>query len=302
MSRYDSQHNSFIHVTLLLFATTSPVFHKETRRRLSSWRCSSPSPWRHNFKMAPNVAISTFWRFIAVISKWLSSWNWLALLFGVTCRGPLLACPLLPCSLAPWRHIHDEFFIFCRAGFTRCCHHFAKFLPPNHRLQQTLNFEQCDRNDMEWGTTPPRAPPFGGLLEADVKSIERLLIRQMSSMWLIFEGLSTIPTQIEASVNCRPLADLSTDPTDEEILTTGLFAKLTVLPEQPQGQEEFTTLQNYMEATSHSHTTVGPLGRKNFRSKFIFGIDANAKSTTFNLVMSDRSKTATYNLYIWALA
>ena len=73
---------------------------------------------------------------------------------------------------------------------------------------------QCDKQSslkrsissqgVQWVMIPPRAPHFGGLWQAGVKSVKRLLRRQMGNIWLNFEELTTLLAQIEAVLNSMP--------------------------------------------------------------------------------------------------
>ena len=70
---------------------------------------------------------------------------------------------------------------------------------------------------------PPRAPHFGGLWEAAVKSAKHLLIKIISNASLTYEELETVIIEAEAILNSRPLTPLSADPNDFAPLTPGHF-------------------------------------------------------------------------------
>ena len=55
----------------------------------------------------------------------------------------------------------------------------------------------CANKVILWVTIPTRFPHFGGLWEAGLKSMKRLLRKQMGRILLNFEELATILAQIE---------------------------------------------------------------------------------------------------------
>ncbi|XP_036322207.1 uncharacterized protein LOC118736227 [Rhagoletis pomonella] len=65
---------------------------------------------------------------------------------------------------------------------------------------------------------PPRAPHFGLLWEAAVKSAKHLMLRTIADTALTFEELSTVLVGVEAILNSRPIAG-SDDPNDGEAIT-----------------------------------------------------------------------------------
>ena len=88
---------------------------------------------------------------------------------------------------------------------------------------------------MIWRTIPDRAPHFGGLWEAAVKSVKHHLKRVVGEQLLTYEEMSTGMCQIEACLNSRPLGVqhcLSLD--GIRPLTPGHFltgAEMTAYPE-----------------------------------------------------------------------
>ena len=85
-----------------------------------------------------------------------------------------------------------------------------------------------------WTFIPPRAPHFGGLWEAAVKSFKHHFKRVVGDTKLTFEEFSTFASSIEACLNSRPLSPLSADPADIAALTPGHFLVGTALTAPPE--------------------------------------------------------------------
>ena len=81
----------------------------------------------------------------------------------------------------------------------------------------------CSSQAIELKFIPERAPHFGGLWEAAVKSLKRHLKRVVGENKLTFEELTTILTQIEACLNSRPLTRIPSDSDGIEALTPEHF-------------------------------------------------------------------------------
>ncbi|XP_058816228.1 uncharacterized protein LOC131679509 [Topomyia yanbarensis] len=94
--------------------------------------------------------------------------------------------------------------------------------------------QTCTRESITWHMNPPKAPHFGGLWEAAVKVAKKQMYRQLGNTRLNFEDMTTLLSQIEASMNSRPLVPMTEDPSDLSCLTPAHFligASLHVLPE-----------------------------------------------------------------------
>ncbi|XP_053968790.1 uncharacterized protein LOC128870218 [Anastrepha ludens] len=85
--------------------------------------------------------------------------------------------------------------------------------------QQTEVQKYATDEGFTFAFIPPRAPHFGGLWEAAVKSAKYLLVRAISNALLTAEELQTLLVEVEAVLNSRPLVPLSQDPNDGEALT-----------------------------------------------------------------------------------
>ncbi|KAH8403664.1 hypothetical protein KR215_000544, partial [Drosophila sulfurigaster] len=72
----------------------------------------------------------------------------------------------------------------------------------------------ASRSGCEFAFIPPRAPHFGGLWEAGVKSAKHLLLRTVGNALLTAEELQTVVVAVEAVLNSRPLGAVSQDPND----------------------------------------------------------------------------------------
>ncbi|XP_031340893.1 uncharacterized protein LOC116169002 [Photinus pyralis] len=85
-----------------------------------------------------------------------------------------------------------------------------------------------------WHFIPAHSPHFGGLWEAGIKSVKSHLRRVLGTSLLTYEEFSTLLSQIEATINSRPLSPLSSDPNDFQPLMPAHFLigrPLTSLPD-----------------------------------------------------------------------
>ena len=109
---------------------------------------------------------------------------------------------------------------------------------------------EASRRGIDWKFIPPRAPNFGGLWEAAVKSAKTSLIRVLGQRQLSFEDMSTVLTQIEAAMNSRPLTPLSEDPDELDVLTPGHFltgTSLLAIPDPDYSDIPTNRLQHYQQ-------------------------------------------------------
>ena len=106
-------------------------------------------------------------------------------------------------------------------GAAREIQELVKFLE-TQKAQATIS-EFCSTQNIRWEFIPERAPHFGGLWEAAVKSFKIHLKRIVANAKLTFEEYTTVLTQVEACLNSRPLVSLLCDDDGVEALTPGHF-------------------------------------------------------------------------------
>nr|XP_040219997.2 uncharacterized protein LOC120948080 [Anopheles coluzzii] len=106
---------------------------------------------------------------------------------------------------------------------------------------------RCADRGITWHFNPPKAPHFGGLWEAVVKTAKRHLYRHLGNTRLSYEGYCTVLHQIETAMNSRPLLPLSDDPNELAALTPAHFligTSMFAVPEPDYTQLKSCTLDD----------------------------------------------------------
>ncbi|XP_058816782.1 uncharacterized protein LOC131680077 [Topomyia yanbarensis] len=93
----------------------------------------------------------------------------------------------------------------------------------NNQRNKEIITDECSHRGIVWRFIPPKAPNFGGLWEAAVKTAKSSLLKTIGGTQLSFEDFAIVLTQIEENMNSRPLTPLSEDPTELDVLTPGHF-------------------------------------------------------------------------------
>ncbi|XP_058826837.1 uncharacterized protein LOC131686859 [Topomyia yanbarensis] len=109
---------------------------------------------------------------------------------------------------------------------------------------------ECTSKLIRWKFIPPRAPNFGGLWEAAVKTAKSSLIKTIGNCKLSYEDFATLLTQIEGNMNSRPLTPLSEDPAELDVLTPGHFltgSSLSSLPDPDYCNIQTSRLKHYQQ-------------------------------------------------------
>lgn len=91
------------------------------------------------------------------------------------------------------------------------------------KIDESKQHEYALQNGMKWLFNPPDAPHMGGSWERLIRSIKIALSATLKNEVQCDEVLYTVITEIEHSINSRPLTHVSTDPRDRESLTPNHF-------------------------------------------------------------------------------
>ncbi|XP_054088377.1 uncharacterized protein LOC114805171 [Zeugodacus cucurbitae] len=154
------------------------------------------------------------------------------------------------------RGLPSDIFCYNATNFVGAC---SKLPELKSFLFKTENkdaiVKYCANEFVNFKFIPPRAPHFGGIWEAAVKSAKGYLNRTFKNARLTAEEL-TVLVEIEAVLNSRPLTPFSSDPNDYEALTPGHFiisSALGALPEQ-RLSAEISSLHKWNQITSIKQT------------------------------------------------
>ena len=93
----------------------------------------------------------------------------------------------------------------------------------SNETNQTKINQHLLSNRIRWHFNPTESPHRGGLWESGVKSVKHHLRRAMGNTNFTYEIFYTLLTQIEATLNSRPLTPLTENPMDVKALTPAHF-------------------------------------------------------------------------------
>ena len=133
-----------------------------------------------------------------------------------------------------------------------------------HLLQQDTTQQHISNyllsHRVEWRFSPERAPHFGGLWEATVKSAKFHLRRVVGAQKLDFEELSTVVAQIESCLNNRPWLQLNSH-SDDGISTQDITDWATLQSVPGDNHNHSSTSASTMELmSSHGPALLAALG------------------------------------------
>lgn len=131
-------------------------------------------------------------------------------------------------------------------GAARILRELFEFL--NESVVQGAISRFCSAQGIRWKFIPQRAPHFGGLWEAAVKSTKTHLRKTIGSTSLTFEEMTTVLTQIESCLKSRPIAPRPNTEDELEALTPGHFLvgkPLEALPESTLSYQPNSVLRRW---------------------------------------------------------
>ncbi|XP_055623293.1 uncharacterized protein LOC129766719 [Toxorhynchites rutilus septentrionalis] len=120
----------------------------------------------------------------------------------------------------------------------------------NDSSSATTISNEAAQNGIVWKFIPPKAPNFGGLWEAAVKSAKSSLVKLLGQRRLSFEDMTTVLGQVEAVMNSRPLTPLSEVPDELDVLTPGHFltgSSLLAIPDPDYTGVPTNRLEHYQQ-------------------------------------------------------
>ncbi|XP_062541021.1 uncharacterized protein LOC134209056 [Armigeres subalbatus] len=129
----------------------------------------------------------------------------------------------------------------------------------NKRTREAINNE-CSLKRIQWYFIPPRAPSFGGLWEAAVKTAKTSLVKTLGSTQLSYEDFATILTQIEANMNIGTSLQSLPEPDYTSIPSNRLqhYHELQKLVQQhwDRWRKEYLYEQNHQRKKAGSATNI----------------------------------------------
>ncbi|XP_070072822.1 uncharacterized protein [Drosophila takahashii] len=135
-------------------------------------------------------------------------------------------------------------------------------------------------HQVEFVFIPPRAPHFGGLWEAAVKSAKNLFLKSVGNALLKEDEVQTILVEVEPVLNSRPLVADSNNPNDGEAITPAHFLVGTTLAALPPGsvpphpEDDLTHLQRW-----HLISAIKQRFWQNWSRDYIAGLQQRVKWT-----------------------
>jgi len=136
------------------------------------------------------------------------------------------------------------------------CDNATNFVGAKNQLQALKSFmfdktnqsklvTYCANEFINFHFIPPRAPHFGGLWEAAVKSAKGHLNRMLMNTRITYEELARAMIEVEAIMNSRPLSPMSSDPSDCEAITPAHFLVGSSLKALPQRDLEVRDISKF---------------------------------------------------------
>ena len=116
--------------------------------------------------------------------------------------------------------------------------------------------EELTRMNISWKFIAAASPCGGGLWERLAQSVKRLLRKILFRSTVNYEELVTIVTEIEGTINCRPLTPIYNHNTEEVVTPSHLIYGSPLLSNPSNDKPGNFSVENLTREMKYLHTLI----------------------------------------------